>query len=455
MIGLGIAIVLPLLLGFFTLRITTKEDLKPLDCLLLSLPVGFGLVSMQMFWLGLALVPLSAIKIVVVVEIAILTFYCYRLGLLQFAIPQALNVSFKQSKITLLCALRIALTIYLISKLALLLLHSSLRPIWAWDSWAIWSATAKAFYFTDSLMLEGGNFFGSNIVKRALSYPLHNPLLQVWFAQCIGSFDESLVKFFNSVLLVNLTAVVYVFGKELLNSLAGLIACVILLSSPLMLYHSIEAYADITLSVYIALSLYCFYKAMQGAVIYITVAGILSAIALFTKEEALFFVLPLTASVMIFYKDNLRLLKPFVVSFLYILAWYVFRFYVDLPIGRDAVGCVLTFEPDALLLVIKQVLSLSSFGVVFLFFPLSLILNGKPSKEFLHLLIPLVCYAGFFIALYMFLACYYNTLKQGTVFFRNMLTYYPSVIMLMLICVSGWFKKHISIRLTSDIYPPR
>lgn len=62
MIGLGIAIVLPLFLGFLTLRAFAKEDLKPFDCLLLSLPVGFGLVSMQMFWLGLALLPLSAIK---------------------------------------------------------------------------------------------------------------------------------------------------------------------------------------------------------------------------------------------------------------------------------------------------------------------------------------------------------------------------------------------------------
>lgn len=182
----------------------------------------------------------------------------------------------------------IALTTYLISKLALLLLHSSLRPIWAWDSWAIWSATAKAFYYTDSLMLDDDNFFGSNIVKRALSYPVYNPLLQVWFAQCIGSFDESLVKFFNVILLVNLTALVYIFGKELINSLAGLIACVVLLSSPLMMYHSIEAYADVTLSVYKALSLYSFYKAMQAAVGYIFATGILSAIALFIKEEALF-----------------------------------------------------------------------------------------------------------------------------------------------------------------------
>lgn len=143
---------------------------------------------------------------------------------------------------------------------------------------------------------------------------------------------------------------------------------------------------------------------------------------------------------MIFYRDNLRVLRPFVVSFLYILLWYVFRFFAYLPIGRDAVGCELVFEPDTLTLIIEQILSFSSFGVVFLFFVLILILNGKPSKEFLHLLIPLVCYAGFFIALYLFFGCYYITLKQGTVFFRNLLTYYPSVLMLILICTSQWLK---------------
>jgi hypothetical protein len=89
-----------------------------------------------------------------------------------------------------------------------------------------------------------------------------------------------------------------------------------------------------------------------------------------------------------------------------------------------------TFHPEIIKPVVLQVLSLANFNLFFIFPMVLVIIGGKPSREILHLFAATACYALFFIMLYVFTTFYYLHYSQGTVFNRNLLTYYPVVALL-------------------------
>ncbi len=185
-------------------------------------------------------------------------------------------------------------------------METYLRPIFAWDSFANWSAGAKAFYYSHSLLLNTSpeDFFGKGLLNRNANYPPHNPLMQVWMSLWIGHFDEVFVKFWSPVYLLAMSIYLYVIMAKETSRLIALSMLVLFLSSPLMSVHSIEAYSDVSLSVYILFSLIMFLFAMRGKSEYWALIGFYSAEALFTKDEAPFFVIPLLMAAIIFYWQN-------------------------------------------------------------------------------------------------------------------------------------------------------
>lgn len=441
-----IALIIPTILGYLLISIILKKDDSDIiERICLSYPIGMGLLTMQMFLLGLLRIPLTLqySSLPIFIELIILTVYILKkkIQLLPKISSLDKNKTEKSNFFTKLLIL--FLSIFIAAKVGSIFLETFLRPIHAWDSWANWSARAKAYYYSNSLLLNEHleYFLGKNIVLSIISYPLHNPLSQVWISLWIGHFDEVYVKFWSPVYLLCITAYLYKFITKEINRIYASLIVIIFLSSPLLAYHSIEVYSDLTLSAYLFFILLSFINILRGKLSYLPIIGLLVAESLFIKDESLFFVIPLLISLFIFlwkkrrdcnlYNSLISLLIPI----LYIVPWYAFKFSHSLGLGAEHIRLNFVFHPEILKDVFFLFLSLDNFGILFIAIVAFLIVNGRPSYEISFILPVLAFYAMFFVMLYIFTSFYYEHFMLGTVFFRNVLTYYPSAFLLITLLI--------------------
>jgi hypothetical protein len=452
MIVTFIALIVPTLLGFMTISYFLHEETGAgvLERLCLAFPLGMSLLTVQMFLLALMGVPLTLWHILAPLMLEIAGLYLAvrkrrktLLGGISFDLIKEIIFTEKSwiKKIIL-----IVITVAIGVKLGTVFMETYLRPIFAWDSFANWSASAKAFYYSQSLLLNvpAVDFFGKGVLDRNINYPPHNPLMQVWLSLWMGGFDEVYAKFWSPVYLLCITIYLYLVATREVSRLVSLVIVALFLSSPLIAVHAVEPYSDVPLSAYILITLTAFLAAMRGRSEYWPVLGLFSAAALFTKDEATFFVLPLMLSVVLFLwrskmnKSDIRKTILSLSSCLLLAApWFVFKFSHSLGYGADYVTFKLTFRPEMLYKVASLILMFQNFNVFFVFFPILIILNGRPTKEIVYLLIPITCFAFFFLSLYVFTVFFSGRLMFNTAIYRNFLTYYPGICLLTVLLVKN------------------
>ncbi len=438
----AVALAIPTILGFLTISVLLRDEAacRLSERLCLAYPLGMVLLTVQMFLLALMHAPLRLEYVAspVMVEIAGLFLFIRKRKIPLMRIPsfgyfnEIVGADGHWLKKTSLVILAVIVTV----KIASILVETYLRPIFAWDSFANWSAGAKAFYYSHSLLLNTSpeDFFGKGLLNRNANYPPHNPLMQVWISLWVGNFDEVLVKLWSPVYLLAMSVYLYLIMAKETSRLIALSLLVLFLSSPLMSVHSIEAYSDVPLSVYLLFSLIMFFFAMRGKHEYWTLMGLFSAEALFTKDEAPFFVIPLLlAAIMFIWQNRKQGLIPrkaavgLFTSLLLAAPWFIFKFSHHLGFGADYVTVEWTFRPEMVWRTVTLLLSFQNFNVFFLFFPLLLILTWHLPKEFVFLCLPVLCYAAFFILVYTLTEFFSGRLMFNTAIFRNTLTYYPSI----------------------------
>lgn len=445
-----IALFIPTLIGILILSILFREDrtINSLDRLCFAYPLGAVIVTIQMFILGLLRISLTLGNTItpLFIEIALLSSWIAikKIPIFTRSPFEFWNDLVSSEMTTYRKAILILLLFWIVAKVVTIFVATSLIPIYAWDAWANWSVGAKLFYYTKSLLLDTStqDFFTRGAVSRITNYPIHNPLMQTWMSLWIGRFDEVLVKFWVPLYLVSIVVYLYSLTSKELGRLPATAITVIFLSSPLLSYHAIEVYSDLPLGAYLFFALAAFLQAIRGKQSYVPLIGIFSAAAIFTKDEGLFFVFPLLVSAAIFFwqrkantADGRRTITTLLISLLLIAPWYSFKVYYGLGLGVGSKYMEFTFHPEILVAVARVLLKLESFNVIFIFLPILLVAAGKPDREFLHLISPVIFYAVFFFMLYIFTTYYNNYLMNSAVFFRNILTYYPALMLLIVLLI--------------------
>jgi hypothetical protein len=184
---------------------------------------------------------------------------------------------------------------------------------------------------------------------------------------------------------------------------------------------------------------------------YWALMGLFAGEALFIKDEAPFFVIPLLAAAFLFYRQGRKdktiprkLPAGSLLGLLLPVPWFVFKFSHGLGFGADYINAAFTFRPEMIMKAIGMMLSLHDFNVFLPFFPLLLVLSPRPQRELPFLLFPIVCYAVFFMALYsltQFYSFYSGSLMFNTAVFRNTLTYYPAICFLTFLLIRNLIAK--------------
>jgi 4-amino-4-deoxy-L-arabinose transferase-like glycosyltransferase len=465
-----IAILLPTLLGFLIISILLRHEVEtPLgERIALSFPLGSVIITLQIFLLGFMRIPLTLFNTAfpVAIEIIALASWMFwqKIPLVPISPEPGRSLRCELTSFQIHWAKKLlmaGLLIWITAKLISVFVMTGLRPIYSWDAWAEWTAGAKVFFYSHSLLLDAPaqDFFGQSAVHRIIYYPLHNPLLQLWISLWDGTFNEISVKFFSPVYLLSLAVCFYYFAAREMNRIAALMMLIIFLSSPLMSYHATELNCDVVLGTYLLLVAVSFLKSIRGNRPYWTLTGIFATEALFIKEQAFLFVLPLILSATIYLKFNMDkthariAMRSFFIPFLAILPWYFFIFYYGLGFealhdygysvmteifGDDPnrINTYFTFHPEILTGYLYWFVSLNNFNVILFFFPVLLVMQMRFSKESLHLLLPIACYMLSFIFLYMF-TMFFSWFMWGVIFFRNTLTFYPVLCLLTVLLIKN------------------
>lgn len=440
-------LVLPALLGYLCVHVLLADDkrVSVAERLAYAYPLGIGMITVQMFFLGLAGFGLrhSLVASLVVVELAVAAAWAGYLRLRpairqREPVPSCAGEQRKRSGSRALLLGELLLAGWIAVKLASIFLEASLRPIFAFDAFVNWSVRAKLFLAANGLLLDPRQpyFFGGGVIHSSANYPPLNPLAQVWMAQWLGGFDEILVKFWTPVFLLAAALFLFQHAARELGRPVSLVLVMMLVSSPLVAIHATETLSDLPLAVYILFALQALQQVARGRRAYLPLAGLFAVCAIYLKGEGTFFAIPFFLACVVAGRsgDGNRQLRtwllPLLLPYLLAIPWFVFRGVHHLQFGMDEMYRDFVFRPIMLWDYLWLILGLQNFNVVFLAFPLLLALAGRFDRELLLPLFALGSYVCFFLLLYVCVAFYSDNGRFTEGVFRNALTYYPATLLL-------------------------
>ncbi len=396
-LSVPIALAFPLLEGMLLLSFLErrKHVLSHLERLCTGFFLGLPFSSFLFFFAFLAGVPLTffgflVLHLLLIAALLLLAWkWVPKRSLWKLLFPQdAPSCSFGFSGvpqwIQVVC---IFLLLWVLFKIAIGAYDLFAFPPYFNDIYANWNMRAKAFFTSQSLLLDLPRshrfFFGG----RVPSYPLTVYFTKVWLAMVSGGWNEAAV---NSVHLLWFLALIGMFAAALSRLTSAVFATLgvfVLVSLPLFFLHGVNAYADVLMSASLFLPLLFWYRWMleedeTGQHVWLLLQSVSSALMLFVKSEALLLFLPpltLLLALSSLWKTrslriSIRTMGVFLgIVSLVLLPWALFKVIVGLEFGNaQSVGqFVLSPHPDVPLAVLNELFYTGSFllfSPVFLLF---------------------------------------------------------------------------------------
>ena len=348
-----IAFGLPSLCGYSLVGLVEgdKGSMHPVERLCLGYAAGLGLLTMGMFLLGFAGVKYTAITVSVPLVILTPLFFAARRfwdrrNLLsepeehktETGGPNGLDSYLGHPVVKILSALVVA---WICWKAAFVLYEGFVRPIASQDSWWNWSSGAKFFFYERGLLLDpASEFFFGKGYRPFLGYPLLNSLAQTWVSLMIGTFHESLAKAWVPFCYLSILGVFFFSVKREAGTVIALASLFFFSSAPLILYHSIGAYSDLPLALFVFFGGVLLFRYMETKKCgYAALAGLFFSMGVFTKNEGVVFLFASAVSILIFSlatkKGGLRGLLSFAIpASVYIAPWLIFKVYYGIGYGH-------------------------------------------------------------------------------------------------------------------------
>lgn len=453
--GLFFAIMFPAVAGFFIASWFLRGDTEAcfFDRVFFGFGVGTGLLTLIIFIIGLLGIGFSLPAIctpLVVISVVFIIINLKKEGMRPADYISGGGGTLFTAHRGLKLALALMILIWILCKFYFVISESMLRPVFSWDTWFNWSAGAKFFFYEKGLLLDPGSefYFGSGY-RQFLGHPLHTPLLQVWFALCVGSFDEALVTMWSPLYFIALIGVFHLALKKETTALYGLICVFFLASAPLITYHAIDAYSDLPLAFYFLASTASFWRYLKlGDRRYLMLSGLFLGISVFTKNEGLFFFIATGAALSLYLlKEGKKPLAGDIFSFLvpfliFAAPWLIFKTVSGIGFGHSGAGSGLEWLSDpkyaegtgrglhfeVFWIAIKEVLvRRSNFNLIFPFWIILSIWGFRrvldSGLKYLYIIIFLVI--GAFAFTYLTLEA--TAVTESTGIHRNLLTYTPVI----------------------------
>jgi hypothetical protein len=448
---LAYALAVPAVTGFLFVTWCTRSDLEQsfFERLFLGFGIGTGMTTFEMFLLGLLRIPFSvvALSIVQIATAILLGYLLHRTGTPWRRIfsMEAGGPGGSPATVTRLHrVVVIILTAWILAKVLFVLYEGFFLPENTSDSWEHWSSGAKFFFYEKGLTLDPANehFFGAGYLK-VQRYPLNVPLMQVWVSLCIGEANEVYMKVWNSLFFICMIGLLFFAVRRKTTLMTALLAAFFLSTVPLLTYHALTAYADLTLSFYALGAMVCFWNAIEalksGRAGYarglLVLMGACAALCVWTKMEGLFFAAAFSASLALYHlvkQISFRQMTAFLAPIVLVtVPWYVFLMSIGVPViyGKaELPGATMTegIHFQVLPVIAEQILFSANFNLIFLFLFLLIIFGFRKilQSDLAYLYGALLSIAAIFLILYLGTDMY-RWVMNLTAVNRNILTVIP------------------------------
>ena len=243
---LTVALFLPALAGtlfvWWLLAGDGPADLP--EAFFLGWGLGTGLLSYEIFLLGIAGLPFSAgaFTAPLAAFIALFAFLIRRRPARKKAAASGAPMKGARFYIALFLGL------WVFFKVCFVFYESFNRPIFSWDSFTNWAVAAKFFFYRKGFVLDPSDehFFGRGY-RFFLGHPLHMPLLQTWISLWLGRFHEVFTKTPSFFYFLGVLGVLFYAVKREAGTFAGILALFFMASAPVFTYHGQAGYSDLPL----------------------------------------------------------------------------------------------------------------------------------------------------------------------------------------------------------------
>jgi len=234
----ALGILISLAAGFFLLRTLAVGGLNLILYILLALTLGLGIDGTAGFYVH---VLLNQFNRFIPVGIVILG------GLLLSQKPPLRWQAFKDH---IKFPPSYSWGLLILALLALPLISSGhYFPLGGWDAWSCWNLKAKFIFMGQE---HWKDMLAPSLWRSNTQYPLLWPLINVWFWDLSGRFEQA-TPMLNSIVIALLTAGVLLFGIwELTGQLmAAILAAVIVTALPFNVNFYTSQYSDSLLGLYL------------------------------------------------------------------------------------------------------------------------------------------------------------------------------------------------------------
>jgi hypothetical protein len=273
-----LGILINLALGYLLIRLLAgKQQFNSILHMLLALVLGLGISSSVTFYAQILLSQFNRwIPVGIVVLGIIVSLRAKRSNLLK-EIATSPSAPRNDMIIALLTLSVLAIP---------LAISGHYYPLGGWDAWSCWSLKAKFIFLGQE---NWKDVLSPGLWRSNTHYPLLWPLINVWFWDLGGRFDQA-VPMLNSIVFALLTAGILLFGiLELTgNLLTSILAAVVVTALPFGITLYTSQYSDsllglFLLSAFMALLLAEKYKLPKLKILSMVFLGLMS----FTKNEGL------------------------------------------------------------------------------------------------------------------------------------------------------------------------
>jgi hypothetical protein len=313
------SVLIPLFAGFVLLKaISRNSNLSLLMSLSLAPGLGYGLIALVMFFLGILSIPIDFWSIISVITVitALSIWKFYRERSTEPVIKPAAPHKIDLLSLTMLLIIVIYIVYVFWSALHI--------PVICWDELATIAFKGKVIFFDRSL----DNF--SRYPHTA--YPLFVPFITDWTALNLGYWDNRLIKIVLPVFFTSFLMFIYALLKNFTTRRWSLAGCILLISSPLFVFYGTIIYRELFLLYYFCISVLLLLLWKENDKSIILLSGLFAGMASFTKVEGGLYLIILTPLILFKllktktikkYKD--QLLRFVVPSFGLWIGFQVFR----------------------------------------------------------------------------------------------------------------------------------
>jgi len=299
-----LALFLPILSGFLLVNLFWRDKSSVFSDFLLklSLSVGSGIGLSSCLYYILLMFFNDFIRSFIFVESVLAVFLSVLLVYKVHKENLNINLFFSSFKYRIY-QIPLFLTFLASSILAIafFLINSINNPYGNWDGWAIWNMRARFIF-------RGGESFintFSNLIDW--SHPDYPILLPAFIARCwnfVGS-ETQIIPILIQLLFTFFTVLLLFSSLSLLRSkVQGLLSGMILLSSLLFIAEGVTQCADIPISFFFLATIVLFYlqdRFVSEKYNFLLLAGIMSGLAIWTKNEGFLFLICLITARLLVY----------------------------------------------------------------------------------------------------------------------------------------------------------